>query len=42
MTNQTVTEALLYHANGKNYKKMDSVIHKAAMHEAVAKGLSEA
>ena len=29
--NKTLTAALLYHANGKNYKKMDRAMHKAAV-----------
>ena len=28
--NKTLTQALLYHANGKSYKKMDRAMHKAA------------
>lgn len=29
--NKTLTQALLYHANGKSYKKMDRAMHKAAV-----------
>lgn len=29
--NKTLTAALLYHANGKSYKKMDRAMHKAAV-----------
>ena len=29
--NKTLTVALLYHANGKSYKKMDRAMHKAAV-----------
>lgn len=28
--NKTLTQALLYHASGKSYKKMDRAMHKAA------------
>ena len=28
--NKTLTQALLYHANGKSYQKMDRAMHKAA------------
>ncbi|MEE1403730.1 MAG: ISLre2 family transposase, partial [Dialister sp.] len=28
---KTLTQALLYHANGKSYKKMDRAMHKAAV-----------
>ena len=30
--NKTLTQALLYHANGKSYKKMDRAMHKAVVH----------
>ena len=29
--NKTLTQALLYHANGKSYKKMDRAMHKAVV-----------
>ena len=29
--NKTLTQALLYHANGKSCKKMDRAMHKAAV-----------
>ena len=29
--NKTLRQALLYHANGKNYKKMDRAMHKAVV-----------
>ena len=29
--NKTLRQALLYHANGKSYKKMDRAMHKAAV-----------
>ena len=29
--NKTLRQALLYQANGKNYKKMDRIMHKAAV-----------
>ena len=29
--NKTLMQALLYHANGKSYKKMDRAMHKAAV-----------
>lgn len=29
--NKTFTQALLYHANGKSYKKMDRAMHKAVV-----------
>ena len=29
--NKTLSQALLYHANGKSYKKMDRAMHKAAV-----------
>ena len=29
--NKTLTQSLLYHASGKNYKKMDRAMHKAAV-----------
>ena len=29
--NKTLTQALLYHANGKSYKKMDRTMHKAVV-----------
>ena len=32
--NKTLTPALLYHANGKSYKKMDRAMHKAVVQAA--------
>ena len=29
--NKTFTQALLYHANGKSYKKMDRAMHEAVV-----------
>ena len=29
--NKTLTQALLHHANGKSYKKMDRAMHKAVV-----------
>ena len=29
--NKTLRQALLYHANGKSYKKMDRAMHKAVV-----------
>ena len=31
LQDKTLTAALLYHANGKSYKKMDRAMHKAAV-----------